>query len=104
MKLPQTIEDLIDAQNRSDNTAYMACFSEDATVKDEGKTYRGKEEIRNWISKANESFMITMKPLQYNVDQAFLKAEISGNFSGSPLVLSYHFKFINDKVNSLIID
>ena len=39
MKLPQTIKDLIDAQNNSDSLAYVACFSEEATVKDEGKTH-----------------------------------------------------------------
>ena len=104
MKLPQTVKDLIDAQNRSDSTAYVACFSKDATVTDEGKTYRGKEEIRNWISKTNETFEIVMKPQHYNEDQELLKAEISGNFPGSPVMLSYHFEFMNDKINSLIID
>ena len=104
MKLPQTIKDLIDAQNNSDSLAYVACFSEEATVKDEGKTHRGKQEIKNWISKTNETFKIAMKPLDYFDGQQLLKAEISGNFTGSPLMLSYHFKFKDDTISFLLID
>ena len=45
-----------------------------------------------------------MKPLDYFEGQQLLKAEISGNFPGSPLMLSYHFKFKDDTISFLLID
>ena len=104
MKLPQTIKDLIDAQNNSDSIAYVECFSENAIVKDEGKTYSGKQEIKQWISKTNETYKITMNPLEYSVDKQVLKAEISGDFASNPIVLSYQFNFKEEKISFLEID
>lgn len=103
MKLPQVLNELIAAQNNFDNAAYANCFSETAIVFDEGKTYKGKEAIKNWISKANETYKTVMKPQSYSAVKQILEAEISGNFPGSPLVLSYQFEFKDGQIQSLKI-
>ncbi|MGD9931736.1 MAG: hypothetical protein AB7U05_17080 [Mangrovibacterium sp.] len=103
MNLPIVIADLAKAQNNFDSVAYSHCFSETAVVFDEGKTYNGKIEIQQWIKKANEEFQPVMKPLEYSVAEEILKAEVSGNFPGSPVVLSYHFELKEGLIQSLKI-
>lgn len=103
MNLPKVILDLVNAQDNFDSTAYVNCFTETATVFDEGNTYIGKKEIRNWIEKANKEYQVKMKPLEYSAKEQILKAEISGKFSGSPLVLAYHYEFYDELIQSLKI-
>jgi ketosteroid isomerase-like protein len=103
MNLPIVIADLANAQNNFDSVAYSNCFSETAVVFDEGKTHNGKTEIQQWITKANEEYQTVMKPLEYSTTDEILKAEVSGNFPGSPIVLSYHFEFNEGLIQSLEI-
>ena len=103
MNLPKVITDLVKAQDHFDSTAYANCFTETAVVFDEGKTHNGKSEIKNWIEKANKEYQVTMKPLEYSETEQTLKAEISGRFPGSPLVLTYHYEFKNELIQSLEI-
>jgi ketosteroid isomerase-like protein len=103
MNLPNVIVALTKAQNSFDSTAYANCFTENATVFDEGKNHIGKTEIQQWITKANEEYQAVMKPVEYSAKEEVLKAEVSGNFPGSPIVLSYHFTFQNELVESLKI-
>lgn len=103
MNLPNVIADLAKAQNNFDSVAYSNCFSETAVVFDEGKTHNGRTEIQQWIKKANEEYQAVMKPLKYSPKEEILKAEVSGNFPGSPIVLSYHFGFNGGLIQSLKI-
>ena len=105
MKLPQTIASLVHAQNSYDSTAYANCFSETAVVLDEGKTYNGRTEIERWIADANEKYNTVMQPVSFeeNGTTCILKAEISGTFDGSPVVLTYHFEIAGEHIQSLKI-
>ncbi|MFC6997959.1 nuclear transport factor 2-like protein [Rufibacter roseus] len=105
MNLPNVVSDLVKAQNMYDSAAYANCFSEIATVADEGKTYHGKAEIKRWIEAANENYKTVMKPIDFkeSEEQSVLKAEISGSFPGSPVVLSYHLELVDGMVQSLKI-
>lgn len=103
MNLPKVVEELIKTQNDFDGNAYAQCFTETAVVFDEGKTHTGKKEIEQWIDKANKDYRATMKPLDYSETEQTLKAEVSGNFPGSPLVLTYHFDIRDEKIQSLKI-
>ena len=103
MNLPKVITDLIEAQNKFDSVAYADCFSETAVVFDEGKTHTGKKEIQEWIKEANEKYQAVMSPVAYSETEEILKAEVSGNFPGSPIVLSYHLKLEDGLIQSLNI-
>lgn len=103
MNLPKVLTDLVKAQDNFDSTAYANCFTETAVVVDEGKTYNGKKEIKDWIEQANKEYQVTMKPLEYSETTEILKAEVSGNFSGSPVILSYNLNFKNELIQSLRI-
>lgn len=103
MNLPKVVADLVKAQDNYDSVAYSNCFSETAEVFDEGKTHNGRKEIEHWIEKANREYKITMTPLEYSITEQTLKANISGTFPGSPLILHYHFEFKDEKIQSLKI-
>ncbi len=103
MNLPNVIADLTNAQNNFDSVAYANCFSETAIVFDEGKTHNGKTEIQQWIEKANDEYQAVMKPLEYSATEEILKAEVSGNFPGSPIVLTYYFQLKVGLIESLKI-
>nr|WP_294926415.1 nuclear transport factor 2 family protein [uncultured Flavobacterium sp.] len=103
MNLPNVIADLAAAQNNFDSLAYANCFSETAMVFDEGKTHTGKTAIKNWIEKANQEYKAVMKPLEYSAGEQTLEAEISGNFAGSPIVLTYQFELKDGQIQSLKI-
>lgn len=103
MNLPKVVADLVRAQDNFDSVSYSNCFSETAEVFDEGQTYNGKTEIRDWIEKANQAYRITMKPIDYSEYEQILKAKISGTFDGSPVVLTYYFEIKDNKIQSLKI-
>lgn len=103
MNLPKVIADLVTSQNNFDSVAYANCFSETAVVFDEGKTHNGRKEIEHWIKKANEEYQAVMNPIEYSATEEILKAEVSGNFPGSPIILSYHLKLEDGLINSLKI-
>lgn len=105
MNLPKVVANLVEAQNDYDSVAYANCFSETAVVFDEGKTYNGRKEIEHWIADANKQFKTVMKPVCFEVVEtaSVLKAEVSGTFEGSPVVLHYHFEIADEQIQSLKI-
>lgn len=103
MNLPKVVEELVKTQNNFDSVAYAKCFTETAVVFDESKTHNGRKEIENWIDKANKEYQATMKPLEYSTKEEILKAEVLGNFPGSPIVLSYHLEIADELIHSLKI-
>ncbi|UII29108.1 nuclear transport factor 2 family protein [Fulvivirga maritima] len=103
MNLPPVVTHLVRAQDNFDSVAYSNCFSATAVVHDEGKTYQGKAEIQNWIDKANKEYQVSMEPVEYDERDHIMNAKISGNFPGSPVVLSYHFDFEGDLIKRLKI-
>ncbi|GAB4046776.1 nuclear transport factor 2 family protein [Spirosoma litoris] len=105
MNFPKVVADLVLAQNNFDSVAYATCFSETAVVFDEGKTHNGRKEIEHWIADANERYKATMQPVSFEEKEteSLLKAEVSGNFEGSPVVLNYHLEIADELIQSLKI-
>jgi hypothetical protein len=105
MNLPKVVANLVKAQNDFDSTAYAYCFSETAVVFDEGKNHTGRKEIEHWIADANKRYQAVMKPLGFEEKGAssFLKAEVTGTFPGSPIVMTYHLQIADDLIHSLKI-
>jgi hypothetical protein len=105
MNLPKVISDLVAAQNNFDSSAYAKCFSETAVVKDEGKTHKDRKEIEEWIADSNERYSAIITPVDYEVyeTESILKAETSGNFPGSPIILNYHLVIADGLIQTLKI-
>ena len=106
MKLPVVIDRYIRASNAHDVKSILSCFSEDAVVRDEGETLRGKKVIEGWIAKTIETYKFQFKPLSVKEDdgEVVVSVEVSGTFPGSPVTLDYRFKIESDKILSLAID
>ncbi|MFD1141097.1 nuclear transport factor 2 family protein [Larkinella insperata] len=105
MKLPGNIEGLIKAQNGLDSTAFAEYFTPEATVSDEGSSYVGREEIKQWIEQATEKYQMQMKPINFTQTgaRADLTVEVTGTFPGSPAVLQYHLDLEGTLIDSLKI-
>jgi hypothetical protein len=105
MNLPKVVLDLVRTQNNFESVAYANCFSETAVVYDEGKTHKGRKEIELWIADANARYEATMQPIGFEEQgtKSIMKAETSGKFDGSPIVLNYHLEIADGLIQSLKI-
>ena len=105
MNLPKLIADLMAAQDKYDSNAFAENFSNDAIVHDEGKTYKGKKEIRQWNETTNARYKTKYQPLKISKkgDEIILTAKVSGTFDGSPITLKYNFQIKEAKITSLRI-
>jgi len=106
IKLPRIIDDYIKMSNAHDVKSILSCFSDDASVRDEGKERRGKENVGGWIAETIEKYKFQFKPLSIKEDSVdvVVPIEVSGTFDGSPVTLDYHFTIESGKIRSLTID
>ena len=106
MKLPPLIQHYIDASNAHDVKSILGCFADDAVVRDENATHRGKIDIGHWITTTIEKYKFQFKPLslQERDNETVVSVEVSGTFPGSPISLDYHFTITSNKIISLTID
>ena len=106
IKLARIIKKYVDASNKHEVKSILACFSNDAVVRDEQETLHGKQAIEGWIVKTIEKYKFQFKPLSIKEDKVdvVVTVEVSGTFDGSPITLDYHFTIESDKIRSLTID
>ncbi len=105
MEFPENITGFIKAQNEADSTAFASYFTEHATVFDEGSSYTGREEIKQWIEEATEKYNMQTKIIDFSQtgEKGTLTVEASGTFPGSPAVMHYHLDLENALISSLKI-
>lgn len=103
-ELPDILDRYFRAQNAHDIPAQVACFAEDATVRDEGKDLAGIESIRAWAEETRAKYRITAEPLEYRMEDGatVVRARITGTFTGSPITLDFHFRIAGkDRIAAL---
>jgi len=103
MNLPKVVSDLVSTQNNFDSVAYANCFAETAVVYDKGKMHKGRKEIEAWIADANARYEATIQPVGFEEKgaESNLKANTSGKFDGSPIILNYHLAIADGLIQSL---
>ena len=103
--LPRPIDLYVKAENSGDVEALSECFAPDATVRDEGRTYKGLAAIKEWKAETKKKYNHTVSPLQVAERDAktVLKARLAGNFPGSPVTLEFSFVLQGGKIASLQI-
>jgi ketosteroid isomerase-like protein len=102
--IPKAISDYIDASNTRDTTKLLSLFTDDAIVRDEGKTYKGLDEIKAWRKLVNESYEFQMEVLDIELEQTsiIVTTRLTGNFPGkNPIDIQNHFKLAGDKIIEL---
>ena len=91
--LPPPVASYIAAANAQDAQGVAAAFLPDGAVHDEGRLHRGRPEIAAWASDTALKYKSTIAPrsLEPAPDGCTLRAEVSGDFPGSPAALAFHF-------------
>jgi hypothetical protein len=101
--LPEPIAAYFAAEH--DPEALAHCFTAHAVLKDDGHTCTGINEIKAFMAKASAEYNATSVPFAMEREDAFqrVRANVSGNFPGSPIDLSYHFRLERGLIASLEI-
>jgi hypothetical protein len=88
-----------------DGDAFARCFTEQATVKDEGQTHSGRAAIKDWKTAASAKYSYTSEPisLEENGGDCVVTSRLTGNFPGSPLNLRFKFRLDGGKIAYLEI-
>jgi len=100
------IQSYVDASNAHDVNSILACFADDAVVRDENATHRGKVEIEHWVRETIDKYKFHLEPLSVEKRgmETIVSIEVAGRFPGSPITLDYHFAVANEKICSLTVD
>jgi hypothetical protein len=104
LSLPKAIAAYFTADS-DDGEAVSQCFTENAIVKDEGHTYKGRAAIKEWKAETSAKYQYTSEPLacEEKDEKIVVTSHLVGNFPGSPVDLRYFFKLEADKIASLEI-
>ena len=102
LNLPKPIAAYFTA-DRGDGEAVSQCFTENAVVKDEGHTHKGRAAIKEWKTDASAKYQYTCEPLacEERDGKTVVTSHLVGNFPGSPVDLRYFFRLEGDKIASL---
>ena len=91
--------------DKGDSDAVSQCFTENAVVKDEERTYNGRAAIKKWKADASTKYQYTSEPFASERKDAMtvVTSRLTGNFPGSPVNLRFFFELEGDKIASLEI-
>ena len=105
MTLPPPIQTYFSARSPEDAEAFAAAFAPEAVVRDEGAIRQGPEEISAWWRAAKARYRHTSTPLDLHeaAGKTLVRARVSGDFPGSPLVLTFRFALDGDRISELEI-
>ena len=104
-QMHSTLERYFAATNRHDVTGMIADLAVDAVVKDERLEHRGIPAIREWMNETIRKYKFKAEPTQVarENDRTAVSVTVSGDFPGSPIVLTYWFKLDGQKIARLEI-
>src|SRR6266436_6917240 len=88
------------AADKGDAEAVSQCFAENAVVKDEGHTHKGRAAIKEWKTDASEKYEYTSEPFacEEKDGKTVVTSRRVGNFPGSPVNLRYFFQLEGEKI------
>lgn len=103
MNLPSPIQTYFDADRRSDGVALIHAFSPDAIVTDEGQTHAGCQANDAWWRGGKTRYQQVIEPLEVagSGDFAKVRAKVTGEFPGSPAMLTFAFRLKGDRIAGL---
>ena len=91
--------------DKGDGEAVSQCFTENAVVKDEGRTYHGRAAIKQWKADASARYRYMSEPVacEQKEGKIVVTSRLTGNFPGSPVNLQFFFGLEGDKITLLEI-
>lgn len=105
MKLPIPVQTYFDADFGTSNDAPLEAFAPDAVVKDEAKTHTGHADIRTWWQSAKGRYQHRSEPVEMiqDGDRTIIRAQVTGQFPGSPALLTFAFQLRDGCIERLEI-
>jgi hypothetical protein len=105
-QLPDVAAQYQDAHDRSDVETALAAFTPNATVKDDGHEYHGRDEIRDWLARASTQFCYTRTLTgvnSVNTNSWLVTNRLEGASPGGVVDLRYRFVLTDDFISELEI-
>ena len=105
MDMPGIINTYFEADRRNDANALLDTFAVQAFVEDERARHQGAVAIRDWWVAAKKATQYRAEPVESAVDgdKALVRARVSGQFPGSPVMLTHAFTIKDDRIVRLEI-
>jgi hypothetical protein len=104
--LPAPVRTFLTAHVARDHATELQTFGADAVVVDEGRTYRGTDEVRAFLEGAGAEFSYTTELLgaeRVDGEHWVVRIRIEGDFPGGVADLGYHFTTAGDHITELVI-
>lgn len=104
-QLPNAISTFFSVGNGTAETAPSEYFAEDAIVHDEDQSYQGPAAIQAWRAESRRKYLYHAEPIAVTQEATGVKvrANVTGNFPGSPAQIEYIFQLAGDKIKTLEI-
>ncbi len=106
LNLPAAVAAYLRAAEARDTDAVVAAFTDQATVTDEGRTWRGRAEIRRWLEGPATKYRHTVKlrgGQRVASDHYVARVRLTGNFPGRAADLRYGFTLRDGLISILEI-
>jgi SnoaL-like domain len=104
LNLPKPVAAYFSAE-KAGAESVCQCFTENAVVKDEGHTYKGRTAIKQWRTEVAAKFEFTSEPFacEEKDGKIVVTSKLTGTFPGSPVDLRFFFELQGDKIAALEI-
>jgi ketosteroid isomerase-like protein len=105
-QLPGTIRSYLEAHAARDIDVALRHFAPGAVVTDQGQTFRGTDQIREFLCAAGAEFSYTTELIgAQHIDDAHWIAtnRLEGDFPGGVADLDYRFELDGDLIAELVI-
>jgi ketosteroid isomerase-like protein len=106
-ELPTVITAYLAAHRAEDVGAVTEAFSPEAIVVDEGNTYRGRQEIAQWVESAATQYTYTTEFIGATTTGAGsvdVLQHLEGDFPGGVVDLHYRFTLDGGLIGRLVIE
>ena len=107
MHLPSPIRTYFDADARGDRDALIAAFAPDASVRDEGQLYAGRQAIGAWWRETKDKYQAVIELLELRDEDddgvTIVHTRATGQFPGSPAMIRFLFRLDGDLISGLEI-
>jgi hypothetical protein len=104
--LPAIVSSYLTAHRDDDADTALTAFTDDATVIDEGHTYRGLGEIDNWLHRSASEYTYTIEltgTRRIDDDHWVATHHLEGNFPGGVVDLRFAFTLRDGRIHHLLI-
>lgn len=105
-RLPGPVRAYLAARTTEDADAALSVFTPTAVVVDDGRTYRGADEVRRFLTRAGAEFRYTSRLLgarRADDGRWVVTHRLEGDFPGGVVDLDSSFVVDGDRVSALVI-